>query len=256
MRQMIRILAAYIHRYVLQWLAERSFVLTLVIDQGITPLIGLAVWAAALPGQPSIKTYYVALLFAQLFTVSYENHTFSNRVYEGQLADDLLRPHPVLLASLGENIAVRCWHVVIGLPIILIAGWVAGARFGWADLALAAPALLLAAALRFLFTALLSLSAFWTEQAHGITGLGATLIFLLGGTAVPVALLPGPLQTLGAALPFPAMLGFPAEVAAGQLTPGAMLSGYSWQLFWIAISAALLLFVWRAGVRRYTAVGG
>src|SRR5579885_2280894 len=213
MRQMSRLLAAYIRRYVLQWLAERSFVLTLVIDQGITPLIGLAVWAAALPGQPGIKTYYVALLVVQLFTVSYEQHTFSNRVYEGQLADDLLRPHPVLLAPLGENIAVRGFHVVIGLPIILMAGWVAGARFGWADVALAAPALLLAAALRFLFTALLSLSAFWTEQAHGITGLGNTLIFLLGGTAVPVALLPGPLQALGAELPFPAMIGFPAEGA-------------------------------------------
>jgi ABC-2 type transport system permease protein len=240
----------------LQWLAGRSFVFTLVIEQGITPLIGLAVWSAALPDQPGIRTYYVALLVVQLFTVSYEQHTFSNRVYEGQFADDLLRPHPVLLASLGENIAMRCWHAVIGLPIILAAGWVAGARFGWTDVTLAAPALLLAAALRFLFVALLSLSAFWTEQAHGITGLGNTLIFLLGGTAVPITLLPGPLQALGGALPFPAMLGFPPEVATGQLTTVSILTGYTWQLVWIAVSAALLLVVWRAGVRRYTAVGG
>ncbi len=256
MRRLLLTLAAYTRRCWLQWLAARSFVFTMVVNQGVTPLIGLAVWAAALPGQPGLKTYYVALLVVQLFTVSYEQHTFSNRVYLGQLADDLLRPHPVVLAALGENIALRGWHLLIGLPLILAAGFVAGAHFAWGDLALALPAFVLAAILRFLFTYLLALSAFWTQQAHGLTGLGETLLFLLGGTAVPLALLPGPPHALGVALPFPAMLGFPAALAADQLSPAAMLSGFGWQIVWIVAFGALALAIWRAGLRRYTAVGG
>jgi ABC-2 type transport system permease protein len=256
MKRLALTLAAYTRRCWLQWLAGRSFVFTLAVNQGVTPLIGLAVWAAALPGQPGLKTYYVALLAVQLCTASYEDHTFSERLYQGHLADDLLRPHPVVLAALGENIALRGWHLLIGLPLILAAGFVAGTHFAWSDLALALPALLLAAILRFLFTFLLALSAFWTQQAHGLTSLGETLLFLLGGTAVPLALLPGPLHALGSAFPFPAMLGFPAEIAVGQLSPADILGGYGWQIIWIVAFAALALAFWRAGLRRYTAVGG
>jgi ABC-2 type transport system permease protein len=249
-------LFAYIRQFWLQWLAGRSFVFTMVVNQGVTPLIGLAVWGAALPRQPAIKTYYVALLAIQLLTVSYENHTFANRIYMGELADDLLRPHPVLLAPLGENLALRIWHFIIGLPLILVAGWLAKAQFTWSSGTLALPALLLAAGLRFLFTYLLSLSAFWTEQAHGVNGFGETLIFLLGGTAIPITLLPAPLHLLGAVLPFPAMLGFPAAIAAGKLDSATIAIGYGWQILWIAIAALLVRCVWRAGVRRYTVVGG
>ncbi len=132
---------------------------------------------------------------------------------------------------------MRLWHLILGLPLLAGVGLFVAPDFRAADVAAALPALLLAALLRFLFTYLLALSAFWTERAHGLVGFGDTLIFLLGGEAAPVALLPGPLQPLGAALPFRAMLGFPAEVAAGQLDGAGVLAGYGWQIVWIGIVA-------------------
>ena len=116
------LLSIYTRRTFLEWTAFRSFLFTLVVNQAVTPLLGLAVWSAALPGQTGISTYYVALLAVQLMTVSYEYHTVTVGIYEGALNDDLLRPHPVVIGPLGENIAMRIWHLLIGLPIIARCG--------------------------------------------------------------------------------------------------------------------------------------
>jgi ABC-2 type transport system permease protein len=255
MTRYLRLLRGYVKRYLLQWLASRSFAFTLVANQAVTPLIGLAVWTTALPGR-NLSAYYAVLLFVRLMTVSYENHTFSGRIYNGELADDLLRPHPVVLQPLGENLALRIWHVIIGLPLLVGVLLLAPVRLAGGDVALALPALLLAAALQFLFTYTLALSAFWSERAHGITGLGSTLIFLLGGEAAPAPLLPAGLRPLVVALPFRAMHGFPAEVAAGALSGAEVLAGYGWQVLWMCVLLLVVRGVWRMGVRHYTAVGG
>jgi ABC-2 type transport system permease protein len=218
-------------------------------------MIGLAVWTAALPGQ-SLATYYLVLLFVRLATVSYENHTFSGAIYSGDLVEDLLRPHPVVFAPLGQNLALRLWHLIIGLPLLVAVGLLAPVEVRASDLLLALPALLMAAALQFLFTYALALSAFWTERAHSITGFGGTLIFLLGGEAAPVYLLPPALRAWVEALPFRAMHGFPAEIAAGALSRAELLAGYGWQAAWLAVCVTIVVYIWRAGLRRFTSVGG
>ena len=251
-----RLLGIYIWRELLQWLAWRAFLITLVVNQAVPPLLGLAVWSAALPGSTSISTYYVALLAVQMMTVSYEHHTFSNGIYEGAVSHDLLRPQPVVLTTLGTNVALRIWHLLVGLPIIVVAGVVAGASFELRSVLLALPAAVLAAVLRFLFTYILALSAFWTQRAHGVVGFGETLIFLLGGAAAPITLFPERIRPLGEALPFRAMLGLPAEIAGGHLSGAGLLQGYAWQCAWLAVFVPAAMWVWKAGIRRYTAVGG
>lgn len=114
---------------------------------------------------------------------------------------------------------------------------------------------MLAATLVFLWTYLLSMTAFWTDRVHGIVGFGSYLIFLLSGTAAPIALLPSPWHGVAEVLPFYGMIGLPAEIAAGQLDGGAIAAGVGYQLGWIVAFAAAVLWVWRAGMRRYTAVG-
>ncbi len=86
--RLLHLLGIGIWRKFLEWLAWRGFLFTLVINQAVTPLMGLALWSVALPGSSRISTYYVALLAVQLMTVSYEHHTFSNGIYAGALNHD------------------------------------------------------------------------------------------------------------------------------------------------------------------------
>ncbi|HLG77812.1 MAG TPA: hypothetical protein VKX46_15465, partial [Ktedonobacteraceae bacterium] len=126
MSRILRLLLISTQREFLQWLAGRAFLITLVINQTVGPLIGLAVWSVVLPGSSRISTYYVALLAVQLMTVSYENHTFSNAIYDGSFSQALLKPQPVVLGPLGTNIAMRLWHLLFGLPLILLLSVVTG----------------------------------------------------------------------------------------------------------------------------------
>ncbi|HWI63362.1 MAG TPA: ABC-2 family transporter protein [Symbiobacteriaceae bacterium] len=252
---MIRILGGYVRQEFLKWLAWRSFAFTLVAQAVVTPLIGLAVWSAAAPGKRMLD-YFLVLMIVRLLTSSYEDHTFSERIYIGWFADDLLRPHPPVLAPLGENLAMRIWHVIIGLPLVALIAVIAPPAVRWQDAMLAVPALVLAAALRFLLTYTLSLSAFWTERAHSAVGLGNTLIFLAGGEAAPIFLMPSGLRPWAQVLPFRSMLGFPAEVATGSLSGTDVAFGYLLQLLWLVLLVRASRSVWRAGIRRYTVVGG
>ncbi|MGH2355362.1 MAG: ABC-2 family transporter protein [Chloroflexota bacterium] len=220
------------------------------------PLLGLAVWTQALPDRAEIGTYFTVLLFVRLLTVCYEHETYLGAIYTGALTNDLLRPRPVVLQPLGENLAWRAWHVVMAVPLVVALGLLTSVRASWAEIALAVPALVLAAALRFLFSYTLVLTAFWTQRAHAIASAGALLVFLLGGEAAPIPLLPVAQRAWLAALPFRAMIGFPAEVASGLATGADVLAGYAWQLLWLGAFAFAATQVWRVGLRRYTAVGG
>ncbi len=252
----LRLVGISIRRSFLQWMASPGFLVTLVIGECVTPVLGLAVWSAALPGSERVSAYYLALLLVQLMTVSYENHTLSNGIYAGSFSHDLVRPQAPVLGTIGENCALRIWHVLIGLPLLATIWLVTDVAFEVSAVLVALPALLLAAVLRFLFTYTLALSAFWTQQAHGAVGFGETLIFLLGGSAAPIAFFPGTFQAFGEILPFRAMLGLPAEIATGGLDREQILIGYAWQIAWLIAFTTVAMIVWRCGVRHFSAVGG
>lgn len=256
MTRILRLLQLSVWRNWLSQWSWRSFLITLVIGQAVTPLVGLFVWSAALPGDSTVSTYYVMLLVVQLLTVSYEHHTLSNGIYDGNLAADLVRPQPVVVDILGANIGLRIWHLVFGLPLIVVAAALTGIKSDLSAVALAIPAVLVAGALRFVFTYALALSALWTERAHGVVGFGETLIFLLGGIAAPLTLLSDPYRTAGHALPFWSMLGMPAEIAAGTIRGQAIVATYAIQIGWLIILTVLTKALWRVGLRRFGAVGG
>lgn len=75
MIRVLRLLWLYTQRTFLEWTAFRSFLFTLVVNQAVTPLLGMALWSAALPGDSSVSIYFVALLAVQLMTVANEERS-------------------------------------------------------------------------------------------------------------------------------------------------------------------------------------
>ncbi|HWD83793.1 MAG TPA: ABC-2 family transporter protein [Kribbella sp.] len=236
---------------VLEWSGAWWFLLTLVVQAVVAPLIGLFVWSAVYPDDPGIGRYYVAVILVTLMTESFEQHTFSETIYNGTLSHELLRPQPVVLGVLGTNLAIRAWLTLLGAPIVLLTAVALRVGFDWWAVLRSVPYLVLAAALVFLWTFLLSLTAFWTDRVHAVVGFGGQVMFLLGGTAAPIGVLPQGWRRVAEVLPFYGMNGLPASVAAGTSAGGSL--GY--QLGWVLVLVGVVVVLWRAGVRRYTAVG-
>ena len=256
MTRVLRLTGLHMWREVLNWSGAWWFAVTLVAGETIGPLIGLFVWSEVVPGDPRIGGYYLALLAVGLMCASYENHTFSERIYDGTITHDLLKPQPVVIGPIGANLAIRIWLLMIGVPLLVLIALTLDVSYAVSDVVVALPAALIAGVLRFFFIWLLALAAFWTERVHAVVGFGHVLIFLLGGSAAPVVFLPEPVRSVAEALPFRAMLGFPAELATGSLSAGQAWYGYAWQLGWTCVFGVLAMVVWRVGVRRFTAVGG
>jgi ABC-2 type transport system permease protein len=138
---------------------------------------------------------------------------------------------------------------LLGAPTVLLTGIALRVGFEWSAVLRSTPYVLLAAVLLFLWTFLLALTAFWTDRVHAVVGFGSQLVFLFGGTAAPIALLPDTWRRVAEVLPFYGMNGLPADIATG---------GHAtlvYQLIWAVVLAAVVTVVWRIGVRRYTAVG-
>lgn len=256
MNRLLRLTVLHVWQEILNWSGGWWFAATLAAQETIGPLVGLFVWTQVFPGDPRIAGYYVALVGVQLMTASYEGHTFSNTVYEGTVSHALLQPKPIVIGPVAVNIAIRSWLMLIGLPVVAVTALGLGTSYAPIDIVAAVPAVLLAGVVKFLWTWLLALTAFWTERAHAVVGFGTLAIFLLGGSAAPVAVLAEPLRSIARALPFRAMLGFPAELATGGLNGTQAAAGFAWQAGWIGVLGVFAVFGWLAGIRRYSAVGG
>lgn len=253
--RVLPLLALRFRQEILELSGTWWFLLTLVMQAVLGPLIGLAVWSAIYPDNPVIGRYYVAVTLVTLMTESFEQHTFSSRIYDGTISHELLRPQPVVISVLGTNIAMRCWLTMVGAPLVLIVSGTVGVTIGWQAIAMSIPSVILGATLAFLWTFLLSMTAFWTNQVHGIVGFGSYLIFLLSGTAAPITFLPGPWHRVAEILPFYGMIGLPAEIVVGQPHGASIPHSMLYQLGWVVIFVATVIMLWRAGVRHFTAVG-
>ncbi|GAA2909454.1 ABC transporter permease [Actinoplanes cyaneus] len=254
MTRLLQLFRLGVVRQFLSWSGAWWFVVALAAGQILPPLIGLAVWRTVFPGSAQVSTYYLALLFTVATTASYENHTFSQGIYKGTLADELVKPQPVIMLPLSENVAVRAWIGLVAVPVIVLVGAMLTVPFEPGALLVALPFWLGAGLLRFLFTWCLAMTAFWSERVHAITAFGTTTLYLLGGNAVPINLLPSFWGDLARLLPFYSMLGLPADAAAGQAVQAGTAAIV--QIGWLVLLGLAARTLWLRGLRRFTAVGG
>ncbi len=249
----------------LSWLQYRSFFFLLAFGWMIPPLIYLLVWSTAAGQHPiggldrgDFVAYYLALILVNQITYAQTNWTVGDQIRYGQMNRVLLRPLPPVYDALASEFAGKVVYLVFDLPVVALLALILRPEFhfrlenGLAFL----PALGLAWALRFFWGYWLALLAFWATRADALLALQDSLIFLLAGQVAPVALLPGALQTAAKILPFRYMVAFPVEVLTGQLDAAGLLAGFAVQAAWLAAAVGLYLFIWRAGLRRYTAIGG
>lgn len=252
----LTIVATYSRRIFVNWLTSWSWTLTLLANQAIAPLIGMAIWTNATDGRADVVTYYAALLVVGRFTTGYSAHTFSGSIYSGELTDSLLRPHPVFLGQLGWYFGVAAFDVLFVAPVVVVLAVTTSAHVTFGDAALAVPAAALAATTAFSFDFALACTAFWTQRYFAATETGGRLLFLFGGVAAPIPLLPEAAQRWFQSLPFRFMRGFPAEVASGLVPRHQLTSSFAAQIAWAIVFAAIAAVTFRVGIRRYTAIGG
>lgn len=247
------------------WMAQRSFFFLLAFGWMVGPLIYLFVWATAAGGgtvggfsRDAFIVYYLALILVNQITFTTANWTVGDSIHEGVMNDVLLRPAPAFTDALGNELAGKVVFLTFDVPVVIGLGLLLrpALAFTLPDVLLFVPALVMATLLRFLAGYALALLAFWSTRADGLLALHDALLFLLAGQVAPLALLPAAIRQVALVLPFRFMISFPLEVLTGQLDGSALLTGFVLQGLWLVLAGGVAALIWRAGLRRYAAVGG
>jgi ABC-2 type transport system permease protein len=237
-----------------------------MIGRVIQPLIYLVVWttiARARGGEVNgydeggFAAYFILQMIVTQATFSWIMWEYDYTIRTGQFNFKLLRPIHPIHADIADNLAYKILTLVILIPAAFFLAWLFPPTFtlhGW-SVAAGMVATALAFVVRFTIEWTLAMAALWTSRVSAINQTYEVTLVFLSGNFAPLAVMPESIQIVANFLPFRWLIAFPIELTLGRLTPQEALFGFGAQLFWLIIALTTLSFVWRAGVKQYSAVG-
>jgi ABC-2 type transport system permease protein len=249
-----------------QW-QYRANLLMYLLYWLVSPIVYLAVWTTVAQSQGNVRgltandfaTYYLTLLIVDNLTSQITIHILAYKIQDGTLSGELLKPvHPILTTTLVNNLAFKALNFMALIPIWVALYFLFRPDFSSVtpqSLLLALPAIVLGFGLNFLFGAIITCIAFWTTRVYALGEFYMALAVLFGGLFVPLDLLPSIVQPIAHVLPFQLVIYFPIQLILGRLAPGAIAGNFALGVIWLGIALALFRLVWRAGVKRFSAVG-
>jgi len=233
----------------------------------VSPIIYLAVWTSIANANGDVKgltandfiTYYMLLLICDQLTSNIIIHIFAYKVQDGSLSGELIKPiHPMLTNTLVNDIAFKTLNLIVLTPIWIVLALLFKPDFASVSMSgilLAIPALLLGYLINYLLSGAITSLAFWTTRVFSIHEFYYALILLFAGQFVPLQLMPGLIQNIARFLPFQLLMYTPIQIIQGKLALSEILQGYLTGIVWLGIAFLAFRWVWREGVKRYSAVG-
>jgi ABC-2 type transport system permease protein len=224
-----------------------------------------AVWTAlyaqnaAPAGVPlhAIITYTTIALLMSLILELDATRLIRDRVREGSIATDLMKPINLPLFFFSDGFGQMLLHAILIVPALLLSLFIV-------HIDVPGPGVLLAFALsfvlgyivNFLLNFVMNVVAFWTLETFALQLIVRWISDLLGGQIVPLIFFPGALQKIVLALPFAAVYSTPLLIYVGTIPPSGYLAAIALQLLWLLAFAALAAFMWRGALNRVVVQGG
>jgi ABC-2 type transport system permease protein len=231
------------------------------------PVIYLVVWSTVAAAQGGavggytpgkFAAYYIVWTLVRNMNIVFTPYGWEWRIRTGELSALLLRPIHPLHYDLSFFAGWKFVVIILWLPIAAVLSLAFHPTFNTSLLEIVVFffAIWGAYLIRSMLLWLLGMLSFWTTRVAAVFELYFAAELLLSGRLVPMTLMPVWVQRLAGFLPFQWTFGFPIEALIGDMGPAQLALGLLAQAAWIAVSAAVVLFVWRFAVRRYSAVGG
>ena len=257
-----RVLLTSQYAYMLEYRAE----IALWALSGVVPFIMLALWSqldSVAPGaRPlglnplQLSRYFLSVFVVRQFTIAWVVWAFEEDALQGRLSHALLQPlHPLwryLSAHLAEQ-ATRLPFVaaLVALFFVLQPGtlWLPSLGQGLTALL----AIWMAFAINFLLQSAIAILCFWSERASALERLLYIPYLFLSGLVAPLEVFPPAVRAFALWTPFPYMIAFPAQLLSGN--PLSFHNAFAAMAAWIALLLPLVGLLWKAGVKRYGAMG-
>ena len=230
------------------------------------PLVMLGLWTSVAAEGPfrnyssaDFIAYYLAALIVRNLTGSWVVWQINDEIRRGVMSMRLLRPIHPFVAYAATHLSAIPLRGVVALPVTLILLATAGRGAVTHDPAqwlLLVPSLAAAWALTFTMLLAIGCLAFFIDKSMAVMDVYFGVFAVLSGYLIPLDLLPGWAQAVTAWTPFRFMLSAPIEILLGRHSLADAVGLVAVQWAWSALMFAIAMWVWRAGIRRFEAVGG
>ncbi len=231
----------------------------------VMPLVMLAVWFSMSEGGPiagytqsDFVSYYLLLALVQQMTSVWVIYELDYEIRHGDLSIKLLHPLNPLHDYLSSNLADKVLKPVVLIPLALGAWLIFPTmHYEWTPIRVLVlvAAMIAAWFIRFMAQYIFGLLAFWISDSMTLNDIWFALAEMLGGMIAPLDLFPPPVTAVAHWLPFRFMLSFPVEIVSGRLTATDLAVGVATMLFWVGLIFVIYRWVWRRGIRQFSAFG-
>lgn len=209
-----------------------------------------------LPLHSMITYATVALLMSLILEVD-GTRLIREKVREGTIATDLMKPISVPLYFFSDGFGQTMLHAVLVLPSLAFALLLVHIDVPPpATFAVFALSMLIGYALNFFLNFVMNSIAFWALETFAMQMIVRWASDLLSGQIIPLQFFPGVFGALVFALPFAAIYSTPLLIYVGVIPPSAWAASLLVQLAWLAFFGMLSTIIWRAASRRLIVQGG
>lgn len=232
----------------------------------ITFAVMYFIWSAVFRNQvyfrgytfSAMMTYVLMTKFLHFTTRGNIGRLMSAEIKEGGLSAYLIKPVNYLkwwfsafLADRSFEFLVRLGMVIlffIFLPKVIIFS-------GIDHFFLFLCFLMISLSINYLINILVASLTFWITDVQLFRQAMLMIFEFLGGSLVPLDIMPSFLKNLSFLLPFQFTTFFPIRIYQGSLNTSQTLNGVLLAFVWMLFLVILIGILWRKGVKKYEAVG-
>lgn len=183
----------------------------------------------------------------------------ADRIRSGDVVVDFVRPLDVQVSACVREVGRGLFALLPrGVPSVAVGALAIGVAVpdsatGWM---LGAMSVLLAVAVSATSVYLVAVAGFWLVDTRGVQVFYMVVSGFFAGLFVPLPLLPGWLQVVVYATPFPSLLQYPVNVLSGRVSGAAAAGLIGIQIGWLLVTVAAGQVLTRAGRRVLEVQGG
>ncbi|MBI2617349.1 ABC-2 family transporter protein [Candidatus Gottesmanbacteria bacterium] len=230
-------------------------------------LINYFLWLAVMPNEGSIfgysqkeiLTYIMLTILINGIVLSTQTARVAEEINSGSLNGFLIRPINYFLYNVFRDLPDKCINtffsfIELGILIFLLHPPLYIAR-DLGSIALFILAVICASILYFEINMILSFLGFWVNDVWAPRFLFFILVSFLAGNYFPLDIFPESIYKFLEFLPFSYLVYFPLKLFIGHGAGISVVKGFLILLFWVVALFGVMEYIWRKGLRIYTAVG-
>ncbi len=244
-------------------IANYFFIIGMIAE----PVIYMVVWSTVARQQGgsvggytpgAFAAYYIVWTLVRNMNLVYTPYGWERRIRNGRLVINLLRPIHPLHEDVAYFAGAKVIEILLWLPLAVILSFIFKPDLHptLLECVVFFVAIWLAYLIRTMTLSLLGMITFWTTRVSALYELYFAAELIFSGRLVPLSLMPEWVQKLAWYFPFRWTFGFPIETLVGSMPVNELFGGLGMQLLWVVLGLGAVNIMWKAGIHRFSAVGG